>query len=308
VGFIGSLAAGTAIVLTSTAPALTQSPAPGSHLAAWRSGPASDADGGGDRTGFVFLHAVGLSHDSWLPVARRLGEDYPVLAVTMAGFGESELANDHDYSLHTQAARVSEAARQAGFERWVLVGNSVGATVALAAAVEEPERIAGLLLVSPAAYRRGLPCVGRLGCIGGSRWVLRAAPAWALRAAIDVGSGTRGWSRPEHGRRCRRALRRRGGADAFVDSLRALYSHELVALAEHYAAIRCPTLVLRGERDPLIPRWVARRLTGEIPGARFVPLPRLGHFAQEEAPAVIAAYCRQLAEQVRGDQPASRRE
>jgi pimeloyl-ACP methyl ester carboxylesterase len=241
--------------------------------------------------GFIFLHAVGLSYHSWLPAARLVGRQRPALALTLAGFGESDLAPDDDYSLRTQAARVVAFALQAGLERWVLVGNSLGAAIAMAAATAEPERTAGLVLVNAAVYRRGLPRVGWFGCLPGMDRLLGVVPSWGLGAAMVVGSGRRGWVKAEHGRRCREALRRPGGSRAFVLSLRALYGPELDLLGSVFAGIRCPALVLRGERDPLIPAWVSERLASELPDARLEFLPRLSHFAQEEGPALVAEHC-----------------
>jgi pimeloyl-ACP methyl ester carboxylesterase len=254
------------------------------QLAAWRGG-------GEGAVGFLFLHAIGLSHHSWLETARRVAAARPVLALTLAGFGASDLAPDRDYSLAAQARRALAAARDAGPPRWVLVGNSLGGAVALAGALASPEQVAGLVLVNAAAYRRGLPWLGHLGRLWGSHHLLRAAPAWTLRAGIAVGAGTRGWTTAAHGQRCRQALGRRGGSDAFTRSLRVLYGHELDQLARRYPAVACPALVLRGEHDPLIPAWVAERLAGELPNARHALLPGLGHFPQEENPALLAEHC-----------------
>ncbi len=265
--------------------------APRLRLAAWHSP-------GGEPPGFVFLHAIGLSHHSWLPAARLVARRHPVLALTMAGFGESDLASDGDYSLRTQAARALAAADTVEFERAVLVGNSLGGAVAQAAALAEPERTAALVLVSPAINLGGLPVLGKIGHLTPAQWALWAAPAWAMRAGLVVGSGSPGWTTLEHGLRCQATFRRPGGGYAFAATLRALYSADAAALAEEIPSVRCPVMILRGSRDPLIPRSLMERLAGAFHNARLVSLPRLGHFAQEEEPGLVAGYCLRAAESV----------
>jgi 3-oxoadipate enol-lactonase len=53
--------------------------------------------------------------------------------------------------------------------------------------------------------------------------------------------------------------------------------------------IRCPTLVLAGERDRVAPAGVAERMAQAIPGADYRMLPGVGHLANLERPAVFDA-------------------
>jgi 3-oxoadipate enol-lactonase len=54
-------------------------------------------------------------------------------------------------------------------------------------------------------------------------------------------------------------------------------------------AIRCPTLVLAGERDRVAPPEVVERLARAIAGARYELLPGVGHLANLERPDVFDA-------------------
>jgi pimeloyl-ACP methyl ester carboxylesterase len=263
------------------------------ELAAWQSPPAGWGRPG---IGFLFLHAIGLCHRSWEAAARRVGEHYAAVALTLAGFGESDLAPGDDYSLQAHAGHVLGALAALGEQggapdRWVLVGNSLGGAVALAAAPAAADRIAGMVLVNAAAYPGALPWIGRPGCVPGAQRLLALTPAWCLRLGLVVGSGRRGWTTPAHGQRCRAAFRRPGGSRAFTLTLRSLYGAELALQAAHYPRIGCPCLVLRGERDPLIRPAVSERLARDLPDARLLSLPRRGHFPQEEDPAQIADLC-----------------
>ena len=50
-----------------------------------------------------------------------------------------------------------------------------------------------------------------------------------------------------------------------------------------------PTLVLRGEKDPLVSASKARATAEAIPGAEFLTIPASGHVPQEEQPELFAA-------------------
>jgi pimeloyl-ACP methyl ester carboxylesterase len=58
------------------------------------------------------------------------------------------------------------------------------------------------------------------------------------------------------------------------------------------AAIRCPTLVVCGQDDALLPPDVHQELAAGIPGAQLTVIPECGHLAPLERPAETAAALR----------------
>jgi pimeloyl-ACP methyl ester carboxylesterase len=71
------------------------------------------------------------------------------VAIDLRGHGESDPADDGDYSIRGLAADVEAAVDQLGLRRFVLAGHSLGAVVTIDYASRHPERVAGLLLVDP---------------------------------------------------------------------------------------------------------------------------------------------------------------
>ncbi|HEY5048182.1 MAG TPA: alpha/beta hydrolase [Rhizomicrobium sp.] len=57
----------------------------------------------------------------------------------------------------------------------------------------------------------------------------------------------------------------------------------------HIGAIKCPTLILWGEEDRLIPLAAARAFAKAIAGAKLIVYPATGHIPQEEVPDQSAA-------------------
>jgi pimeloyl-ACP methyl ester carboxylesterase len=58
--------------------------------------------------------------------------------------------------------------------------------------------------------------------------------------------------------------------------------------------LRAPTVVVRGSRDPIVPRGWAREVAALLPDGRLVELPGIGHAAHHAAPGELARITRSL--------------
>lgn len=246
----------------------------------------------------ILIHAIGFDHRSWEPIAPLLREEYQLVALDLPGHGESEKPAGVDYGLRSLGARVVRFMDEMGWEDAILVGNSLGGGTSLAVTLQAPERVRGLALVNSVAFRQGLPLLGRLGLLPLVPLVSCYAPGLAVRLGLESVRGAWGSVTQDRCRACGVYLRSSEGRAAFFTALRALYGQDLDRMSEHYHEIRCPTLVLHGERDPLIRVSHAERLAKTIPGAELVRIPRCGHFAQEERPDVVARELRRFFERV----------
>jgi pimeloyl-ACP methyl ester carboxylesterase len=270
---------------------------------------AAPRDPGGD-TGdpVVLLHAIGLARISWEWVLPRLAEQRRAWAFDLLGFGESDKPPDADYRVTAQADRIVAALDSLGVEKAVWVGNSMGATISLAAAVRHPERVSALALIAPAAYRDMLPVWA------GLTTRVPGAPLAVRFGALPLTTGALLYTfvdprrlDPRHVATYARYLWGPGGAVALKAATQALYSSDLERLAPRYLDIRCPALLLHGTKDRILPKTGTHWLARDLPSARVEWLPGLGHFPQEEAPERVAtpllSFLEELdAEQLGGDQ------
>jgi pimeloyl-ACP methyl ester carboxylesterase len=99
----------------------------------------------------VLLHGIGSGAASWVAQLDALGATRRVLAWDAPGYGASTrvacaspVASDYADALRAWLDAL-------GIDRCVLVGHSLGAIIAGSFAADAPERVAGLLLISPAA-------------------------------------------------------------------------------------------------------------------------------------------------------------
>jgi len=227
----------------------------------------------------VLLHGLGGDGSRWGPNIEPLAKDFHVFALDQIGFGESDkpLANYHTGMLAEFLAGFLKAA---GVPKASLVGNSMGAGVALYTAVHYPEMVDRIVLADGGGYRQaaGAP---------------QAAPtAEALHRRQIQNSVTR-----DETREFFRILFHDKSlvTEKMVDEqltlrLRAAFTitkmqegGERGSLSEQEVrSVKAPTLVLWGRYDELANPAGADRLEKTIPGARKVIIDNCGHMPQLE--------------------------
>jgi len=224
-----------------------------------------------------FLHGAGLDHSVWSLQARYLAHhERAVLAVDMPGHGGSEGAPLS--SIAEMADWVASFLDAAGVEKAALVGHSMGALVAIEAAVRGPELIGALVLLGAAetmpvhpdllaAARENDPLAARLitswGHAGDAKVGGHPAPGLWM-----VGGATR--------------LLERSRPGTLYADLKACADYGSVAPAANRVA--CPTVLVLGAADMMTPCAKGEALAAAIGGAATVVLPGCGHMVMVERP------------------------
>jgi pimeloyl-ACP methyl ester carboxylesterase len=263
--------------------------------------------GSGDET-VVFVHGLSGSWQNWLEQLPVLAAGRRVVAFDLPGFGQSEMPQGKiSIAGYGRLVRALLDALEVG--RAAIVGNSMGGFIGAELAIQFPERVDRLVLVSAAGlsieYQR-------------NEHVLRL-----LRRIQRRMTAVGGWlaSRSEtlvRRRRSRRALLRivaahpeqlplplaaeqlhGAGAPGFVDALDALTDYPI---RERLGRISCPTLIVWGEEDRLIPVGDALEFEELIPDSRRVIYRDTGHVAMLERPAAFNA----LLEEFLAERPGER--
>ena len=101
----------------------------------------------------VLIHGTLMTlEDMWLPLARHLSGDHRVVALDRPGHGLSRRRRLVDASPWRQAEIIREALDALGVAHPIVVGHSLGATVALCYASRFPERTAGVVAIAPLCF------------------------------------------------------------------------------------------------------------------------------------------------------------
>lgn len=239
-------------------------------------------------TPVLFIHGFGGDLNNWLFNLDALAERHPVIALDLPGHGQSD-AKLPGVSIASLAGFVGRFLDTVGIDGPVhVVGHSMGGAIALQLALDAPQRVARLALVSPA----GLGAQVNSGYTDGfvqaqSRRELKpvleqlfADPALVSRQMVDDMLKYKRMDGIE-------PLLAELGAALFADGRQAPLP------AERLQALGRPTLVFWGRDDQVIP---AAHADGAPAGAEVVLFDATGHMAMlEQASAVNAALKRHFA-------------
>jgi len=199
------------------------------------------------------------------------------------------------YSAEAQVDLLLELMDSQSIEQAVLVGNSAGGAIAVQAALEHPERVLGLVLISPAVLDAGgppgpawlyrLPGIDRLGPL------LARAFIGNGQALIDLAWHDPARITPEIRQGYDKPLRADNWDVALWELTRA---SQPLGLETRLSQVSVPTLVVTGASDQIVPPEDSQRVAELIPGAGWVVLPECGHLPQEECPQALLPVLRQF--------------
>jgi pimeloyl-ACP methyl ester carboxylesterase len=234
----------------------------------------------------VLIHGITSSADTWARAMSGLAREHTVIAPDLLGHGASAKPRG-DYSLGAYASGVRDLLAALGHDRVSIVGHSLGGGVAMQFAYQFPERTQRLALVSSGGLGREVNLLLRAAALPGAELVLPLlVPGWLGRAAEGAGwAGTRLGLRvrPDLGEVVRGFLSL-NDADtraAFLHTLRAVIDPGGQRVNGHdrlYLAANLPTLLVWGERDPIIPVAHAHAAHAAMPGSRLEVFAASGHF------------------------------
>jgi pimeloyl-ACP methyl ester carboxylesterase len=229
----------------------------------------------------VFIHGIGASLYSWrhtLPPVVSAG--YRVVAFDNRGFGFSDQSPQH-YRNADYVRLVVALLDSLGISSAVLVGHSMGGTIAADVALAHPDRVRGLVLIDAAGYGvrwpgvlkvARWPFIGAIATTFRGRWfterLLRSSfadPAKVTEADVDQYYAP--VPQPGFGRALRGVLR----------------EFRFDSLGGRLTRVQAPTLVLWGTADRWIPVRDGARFARELPRSEFIVIERSGHNPQEES-------------------------
>lgn len=114
-------------------------------------------DGGTGSVPVVFIHSLAGNTQQWSAQLNHIRTTRRAVALDLRGHGQSLSSVNNDYAIDSMAQDVQTVVEYLDLERFLLVGHSMGGSVALAYAGAYPHRVAGLLLVDPSGDATQLP-------------------------------------------------------------------------------------------------------------------------------------------------------
>jgi pimeloyl-ACP methyl ester carboxylesterase len=237
----------------------------------------------------ILLHGGGSSVEVWSYNVQALAQQHRVFAFDMVGSGLSDKPKV-SYSLDYQLQFLKAFMDRLDIEQASLIGNSMGGSIALMLAIEAPERVRHLGLVSSFGLGREIDIYDRLLATfpaianliplsrGGTRMVLNSC-------VYDSQSVPEAWVESNF-----QGLSLPGRKQALISLLTTNLNfwgvrHEVFnPIIQKLDRIQVPTLIIWGKQDSIIPVSHAYTTARRITHSRLHIFERCGHWAQVEYP------------------------
>ena len=228
------------------------------------------------------LHGISSQSGSWVHQLDALAPRFHVVAWDAPGYGDSDRLPANAPATSDYAESLAGLLDALGIERTLLVGSSFGALIAGAFAATRPDRVMGLVLLSPAgghglsdASEREAKLAGRLQRLArlGPQGLAQDLPAGMLshRASTEA-RALAAWSTA------------RIRPDGYSQAARTLALGRLIEDAQSYPG---PVLVVAGTEDKITPPAGSERIARAFQRGSFRLIENAGHLCLLDAPAVI---------------------
>lgn len=258
-------------------------------------GGSSNSSNGSQRPAFVLLHGFDSSSLEFRRFAPLLREAGDVYAVDLAGWGFSDcgFAENPNIPLGPAQKRAHLRAfcEEVVGRPVVLLGASLGGTVAIDFALEHPELVEGLVLVDAQGFIDGigpLASMPRFLSVLGVQ-VLRSVPLRQMANQMAYCDKQR-YSTEDAMRIGRLHTHLPGWVDANVAFMRSGgYS-----VSTRLSGVRCPVLVVWGRQDEILSPDYAQQFIDALPDAKLVWVEHCGHVPALEQPRQLLGAVQQF--------------
>ena len=261
-----------------------------------------DNEGSRDHPPLVLLHGIFDNKATWFRLTARLS-GHRIIAPDLIGHGHSSKPTfaarpAHErYSPDMQVSYLAAFIAALDLDDVILVGNSLGGGLALRLYLDFPAlaaKVRGLVLIDAAGYPHKLPVhVRTLGSSPGK--LLTYAPIHTLARTCGLLrlATWRTFRRCFHDRSkippelatvAHAALETPNAAYAYHYSARNLVPPDVATFHQRFGDITCPTLVLWGQQDRILPVRSAQRFAADLPCADLHIFPNCGHAPHLEYP------------------------
>ncbi|WP_426304353.1 alpha/beta fold hydrolase [Acidovorax facilis] len=248
---------------------------------------------GGKGPALILLHTVRTQAEHFRHLIPLVQERYTVYALDLPGMGYSEIVPGASYDEPAMREAVKSLITRLDLRDVTLLGESMGATLALTAAADLPERVRRVVAINAYDYAGGIKrssllarfvVTGALAPVVGET-IAGVQPKPIVGAVLRGGLGDTAALRDDYLDELLKVGRRPG----YPVVARAVYGNlpSLIAARDRYIKVKAPVHLIYGEKDWSRPsdRQANKQL---LPAAEFVQVPGAGHFIVLERPDMVA--------------------
>lgn len=239
----------------------------------------------GSGTPLVLIHGYGSSVYTWRNIFEPLSEHFRVIAIDLKGFGFSEKP-DGDYTRREQAVLVQKFLDKLKIEKAWFAGSSMGGEVSLNVALQNPNRVEGLILIDSAGVKsvKGssfTPSRFEITFVGRAFVAVALLSDNLVRTSLERSFYDDSKVTKEVVKTYYQPLQTNNGQKAAVY---AQQQWDLYPIEDELSKIKVPTLIIWGAEDVVTPLAGGKKMNASIENSKFVIFKNCGHLPAEEMP------------------------
>nr|WP_321408252.1 alpha/beta hydrolase [uncultured Carboxylicivirga sp.] len=237
----------------------------------------------------MFIHGITTYSFIWRNIVPFFAENYDVIAVDLAGCGESSKNIDDSYSLKSHAGMLLKLIEHLDLQNVHLVCHDVGGGVGQIMAVRHTSLFKSITLINTVAYdywpvqpiiSMRTPIIRNLAMISLDLGAFRLLVKRGMyhRERVNDALMSLFW----------KPMNTSEGRKAFLYFAHCLNNNDLMELKDELSKLALPVLIVRGEADVYLQKAISDDLYKNLPNATYKKIITGGHFIQEDEPEQLS--------------------
>jgi haloalkane dehalogenase len=251
----------------------------------------------GSGSPLLLVHGWPLHSSTWDGVLPHLTRTHTCFAPDLPGLGETEWSDGADLSFAAQARRLAKLVDALGLDRYSMIAQDTGATIARLVAAQHGERVRALVLLNteiPGHRPPWIPLFQKTAALPGSTlgFSLSMRSRAFLRSPMGFGGCFHDRARIDDAfvsRYVEPLLRERRRMEGALRYLRGIDWSIVDGLPDVHRRITARVRLVWGTEDPTFPLERARPMVAHFRNADLVEVPRARLLLHEERPEAVAA-------------------
>lgn len=237
-----------------------------------------------DSIPIILIHGTGASLHTFDDWTNKLKYSKRVIRLDLPAYGLTGPFVDRDYSILNYTSFLKEFLETLDIKQCIIAGNSLGGEIAWNFALEKPDIVKKLILISSGgfpSFSKSVPIAFRLAQTPVINKVVRfITPFFIVRSSVENVFFDKSKVTDSLVERYFDLCLREGNRQAFIDRLGIGKRNNYINISN----IKQPTLILWGADDLLIPVENAYKFQNSLPNNKLVILENSGHVPMEENP------------------------
>jgi pimeloyl-ACP methyl ester carboxylesterase len=254
-----------------------------------------------DSTPLLLIHGTSSSLRTWDGVTAQLKSQYRIIRFDLPGFGLTGPNPNRDYSTSYYNQVIDSLLAALHVSRVIIVGNSLGGSIATQYAIYQPGKVRGLVLVDAAGLPPAKKTTGAIGFKLAQMPVINRlltiiTPRELVKKSLQDAYGDTGKVTDSLTTQYFDMLTREGNRQALIDRIRQGWQEKN---SDFLSNVQAPTLIVWGSKDRLIPVENAALFQQKIKISQVHIWENLGHVPMEEDPVAFSDILRKWVMQVK---------